>query len=178
MELASDESQQVVVRRVRPQSPAAAAGIEPGDHVLATEGVQVTSVYQAIRPILARQPGDTLELLISKHDTGETRKVSVVLGGGVALPAASLGQLGRLVRPKLEVEGMAGGYRSRAGSQVREFVSSDDEDDVLAPAEAPAPNLDARIRLLEKTLDRYRRVIELQQQQLDEARRKLDQMSD
>src|SRR5262245_47165349 len=49
----------IVAERVTPGGPADKAGIKPGDRVVATDGVAIRSVYQAVLPTLNKQPGDT-----------------------------------------------------------------------------------------------------------------------
>ncbi len=163
---------QVVVGRVNTDSPASRAGIRKGDRVLAADGVKIRSVYQALRPILGKQPGDTISLLI-EHDN-QVRSVQVVLGGGVQLPSAPFENLTRWVQPKIDLEGIAKGvFRTRSATgQVHE---------VFAPGVAPewddeSPASPAnKIELLEKALERYRRVILYLQTELKESRQDRDQ---
>ena len=149
--------EEVVVGRVRPNSPADKAGIQVGDRILAADDVKIRSVYQALRPVLKKQPGDTVKFLVKRHDT--TTPIQVVLGGGIELPSAPFDTLSKLIRPKINLQGLPqGGYRAWTGEgRVRE---------VLAPAASsggdnvPAAATDTeKIKLLEKALDRYRNVI-------------------
>jgi membrane-associated protease RseP (regulator of RpoE activity) len=162
----------IVVSRVYKGSPAEKSGIRVGDRIVAADGVSIRSVYQAVRPTLYKQPGDKMEFVV-EHE-GESRTVEVVLGGGVELPSAPFANLGRYVRPKLELEKVGDGvYASRsAQSTLREVfapsgVPDKPEDDTITAAE--------KIQLLEKALDRYRRAIEYLQDRLARERQERQQ---
>ena len=159
------EADQVVVRRVDADSPAARAGVRVGDRIVAADGVQIRSVYQAVRPVLFKQPGDVMRYLINRE--GNERRVAIKLGGGVELPSATLENLGQYVRPKIDVEGLAKGrFRASSGrGEVREVFAGDPEE---ADAQA-GPRLvtnTEKLQLLERALDAYRNVIAYQQQEL------------
>ncbi len=64
------DGQRVVVSRVQEESPAAKAGIRKGDEVLATDDVKIRSVYQALRPVLRKQPGDCVTFLLVREGAG------------------------------------------------------------------------------------------------------------
>lgn len=155
----------ITVSRVHEDSPAEKAGIRVGDTVLAADGVKIRSVYQAVRPMLYKQPGDKMEFVIDHQ--GDVRAVEVVLGGGVELPSAPFANLGQYVRPKLDLEKVGEGvYASRSGrNTLRE---------VFAPSGLPDPRPSddrtmtsaEKIQLLEKALDRYRGAIEYLQGRL------------
>lgn len=175
MELADDGQQRIMVQRVFPNSPAQQAGVVVGDEVIAADGVQIRSVYQALRPVLARQPGDVLKFRLQSAD-GQTRDVEVVLGGGVELPSAPLERLGELVLPKLRIEGVERGFLARRPGRDS-FVGQPPASEFEAPDAAgeqgaAPPPIDERLRILEKAVDRYRQVIELQQEQLERAERR------
>ncbi len=79
----------VVVARVTKDSPAAKAGFEVGDAVLGTEGMAIRAVYQVVRPLLQKQPGDKMTFAVRKKDTpadSALQSMEVVLGGGIELP--------------------------------------------------------------------------------------------
>ena len=149
---------QIEVVRVEKNSPAEKAGIKKGDRILATDGVQVRSVYQAIRPVLSRQPGDVVRFLVAQRDA--VRSIDVQLGGGDELPAAPFEDLDQYVQPKIQIEGLARGiFRARnAAGGVREVFAPD----ALAEADAKSDkNLSnqEKIELLDRALDSYRAVI-------------------
>ncbi len=156
----------VFVERVAAQSPAASAGIRVGDRVLAADGVKIRSVYQAVRPVLGKQPGDTITFQIARND--EIRDTEVVLGGGIELPSAPFDNLTRLVQPKIDLEQLpGGGYRAKkGGGEIREVFAFPPEPEI-----DPAGELtDARkIELLQTALDRYRAVIVYLQEQLKKS---------
>ena len=174
MSLDSEEDGGIIVRRVVPGGPAAKAGIQVGDHVTATDGIRIRSVYQATVPTLHKQPGDTLRFTIER--SGKPQDIQVTLGGGVELPSLPENQLAEVIQPKVQMR------RDSKGSYVRE----DDKNSThLAPRDdAEGEKLSEgkqsaeKIALLEKAMDRYQKVIELQQQQLKESnasRRQLEE---
>lgn len=147
----------IVVSRVNPDSPAAAAGLQIGDEVLEADGVKIRSVYQALRPVLHKQPGDKIVFRIRRGDT--VRNFEVVLGGGVELPAASFANLQQYVRPKLEVEPVGGGlYASRNEQGTLQELFSPLEPREAATKTQPLTSAE-KIELLEKALDRYQKAI-------------------
>lgn len=171
------EPDQVVVRRVEPDSPADRAGIQVGDRILAAEGVQIRSVYQAVRPVLFKQPGDLMRYVVQRDD--DVRDIAVKLGGGVELPSATLENLGQYVRPKIDVEGLARGrFRASSGrGEVREVFAG-------AADEGPLDNVPRRggdnekLRMLERALDAYRNVIEYQQRELGRGAQERKQLEE
>lgn len=82
---ARDDVERVLVERVAPAGPAAEAGLRAGDRIIAADGLNIRSVYEAQRLVLQKQPGDKLALLIQREGAEQT--LEVVLGGGVELPA-------------------------------------------------------------------------------------------
>jgi S1-C subfamily serine protease len=156
---AADDAERVFVERVTEAGPAAEAGLRPGDRIIAADGLNLRSVYEAQRAVLQKQPGDKIAFHVQRD--GVERKVEVVLGGGVELPAPPADQnIAEWIRPQLEIEGLGQGrYRSQgAGGEVREVLSppaaegeSDEELRPRTPSE--------EIALLQKALDRYRQAI-------------------
>jgi serine protease Do len=65
-----------LVSEVSPGGPAARAGIEPGDIVVAIDGVEVDDGYDLLRQILRRDVGAALRLQVLRD--GDSRVVSVV----------------------------------------------------------------------------------------------------
>ncbi|MCA9177674.1 MAG: serine protease [Planctomycetales bacterium] len=147
----------VIVQRVREGGPAERAGIGEGDEVLSVDGVQIRSVYEAVRPVLSRQPGDELLFRVSNM-TGK-RDIKLVLGGGVVLPSPSLETMSDLIRPKLNIEGLPGGVRVRTNDGSRDLAATDND--------APEP-AETSMQLLQRALERYQRVIAIQQQELQQ----------
>ncbi|MCI0359831.1 MAG: trypsin-like peptidase domain-containing protein [Planctomycetaceae bacterium] len=153
---------QIVVKRVFAGGAAEKAGIMVGDVVLATEGVAIRAVYQAMLPTLYKQPGDTMTFRIQRN--AKVSDIQVVLGGGVEVSSAPLEMLSGLMQPRVQVVKEAGGYVARRpGDTVREVFQPALPADEAAPAAATPAQ---KIALLEKALDRYRSVIEFQQRQL------------
>lgn len=54
-----------VVAEVEPDSPAAAAGIQPGDRIVAVDGEPVQEFYE-VQEILTRRPGETVTLTLER----------------------------------------------------------------------------------------------------------------
>ncbi len=155
---------EVRVARVTAGSPADRAGIQVGDRVLAVNGVHIRSVYQAIRPVLIRQPGDRVVFTLERG--GEQREVAVVLGGGVEVPRGRWNDIAQFVRPKIEWKqvDVARGIRARRKVDPAVAASSPDSDTEVARRQA----------LLEKSLERYQAALKALQERLQksEAERK------
>jgi hypothetical protein len=171
----------VLVERVTDDGPAAAAGLKEGDRIIAADGLNIRSVYEAQRTVLQKQPGDKIAFLVQRG--AAEHKVEVVLGGGVELPAPPADQnIADWIRPQLDIEGLGQGrFRTQDGrGEVREvFAPPPDAED----AEDEAENDDLRprtpaeqIALLQKALDRYRQAIVYLKNEL--ARREQDRQED
>ncbi len=156
MVLEGDESG-ITVKRVTEGSPAEKAGIHVGDKVVAADGVKIRSVYQAVRPVLFKQPGDVVTFVV-EQESG-VRSVDVVLGGGVSVEPGPEGIIAKLFEPKVVVDG-----RAALGNGRRGGIG-----EVFAPTDEPETATSDPRELLEKALDRYRSVIVYQQAQLADA---------
>jgi S1-C subfamily serine protease len=87
----------VVVRRLEKESPAALAGLREGAQILEVEGVRIRSPLEVYKAILARQPGDLLQILVRQadHDGNDAdKKLAIKLGDGTGPPVrvAPLGE--------------------------------------------------------------------------------------
>jgi S1-C subfamily serine protease len=167
------EEEAIVVQRLTVGGPAEKAGFKVGDQILTTDGVAIRSVYQAVLPSLYKQPGDTMTFRTMRE--GAERDVKVVLGGGVEFSSAPFDLLADLIQPKVQLQrDPRGGYLARGGGMgLRQLASPPLPDDEPALA---APTSAEKLALLEKALDRYRTVIELQQRQLaDEQKHRQSQ---
>jgi S1-C subfamily serine protease len=98
--LESEESDEIIVKRIDADGPAAKAGIQKGDRVLAVDGIQIRSIYQAWSPTFCKQAGDTLTYRVRRGD--RTHDVVVVLGGAVEMDSLPADKLSEIVQPKLE----------------------------------------------------------------------------
>lgn len=163
------EGEAIVVQRLTAGGPAEKAGFKVGDQIVSTEGVAIRSVYQAVLPSLYKQPGDTMSFRVQREDG--KHEVKVVLGGGVELSSAPFDLLADLVQPKVELQrDPRGGFIARTPrAGVREVFSPPFPDEELPAGTAPM-NAE-KLALLEKALDRYRTVIELQQRQLQDEQK-------
>jgi S1-C subfamily serine protease len=167
----------VVVKKVTGSGPAEKAGIRQGDEILAADGIEIRSVYQAVRPLLYKQPGDVMQFLV-RNPQGEVRSVKVVLGGGVLLPSAPSVKLANLIEPKVIVSGQTAPHVTRRGAEIAEVAVGQDGDAQAegqdsssggGPTGETIAALQQKIRLQEKALDRYRSAIAAQQAQIAEA---------
>ncbi len=73
-----DDVRGALISGVDEESPAAEAGIEDGDVVIAIEGEEVADADDLVRLIGEREPGDKVEVVVLRD--GERRKMKVVLG--------------------------------------------------------------------------------------------------
>jgi serine protease Do len=162
VDLDSDEHG-IFVRRVHAKSPAEKAGIAVGDRIVATEGVKIRSVYQAVLPTLRKQPGD-LFLFRIKRD-GKERDVPLVLGGGMELSTAPLDLLGGIVQPKISIQSdKRGSYSFGSGrGAVKDLAAHD------APV-AGGEKASER-QLLEKANERLHATIEALQKRIESLER-------
>ena len=69
----------VALRGVRPNGPAAAAGLRAGDTVTALDGRGVTKPQEAIAELYLRRPGDTVTVTMVRD--GAVQTVMLVMGG-------------------------------------------------------------------------------------------------
>jgi putative serine protease PepD len=70
---------------VAPGSPAAKAGLKPGDLITAVNGTKITSTDNFIATVFGDKPGQTVTLTIKRD--GQTMQVKVTLGDRPAAPA-------------------------------------------------------------------------------------------
>jgi serine protease Do len=116
-----------LVANVEPDSPAAKAGLRPGDVVLAVNGKPLDSVKALARAVADTRPGSTLTLEVSREQ--KTRDLTVVIGsppgdGQVAStgdPAGAGGtpRLGLALAPLTpEMRAQYGIYKGREGVVV------------------------------------------------------------
>jgi serine protease Do len=164
----------IVVERVTPGGPAEKAGIKPGDEIVATDGIAIRSVYQAVLPTIYKQPGDTTAFRI--HREGMVHDVNVILGGGVEVSSAPADFLADLLQPKVRLarDGEGAIVTSRGKPASAAVAISPPLPDDAPPTAAPTAT--DKIALLEKALSRYQAVIELQQKQLaDEQKTRREQ---
>lgn len=156
MVLAGKSEGEVVVERVTNGGPADKAGIQPGDTILATDGVRTRSVYQAVRTAMFKQPGDNIVFACQRDDTVEEKKV--VLGGGVVLPSAPGIKLSNFIREK-------GDNAIADSGGLRHLAEVYDPGDDQANSDDPTTLQGKQLELLKKAMDRYQRVIAFMQEQ-------------
>jgi S1-C subfamily serine protease len=170
-----DQPEQVIVERVVRDGPADKVGVQAGDRVVSVDGQRIRWVYEALQPVLQRQPGDSLKMVVVRDD--QKIPLELVLGGGITLPAGS------------NLDSLGGNARRLSVSRVgeNEFAVHDnhgsvrslrfDENGADVTKTEPQP-----IDVLQKAVDRYGRAIvtmrdELQQRD-QEQRAALKRISD
>jgi S1-C subfamily serine protease len=143
----------VVVEKVTEGGPADKAGVKVGDQVVAADGLNIRSVYQAVVPLMRKQPGDTLSLLV-EQPMGR-REIEVTLGGGIELPASHqfAGAVG-LIDPRVQVARVGPGSFDvqSANGGVRNLA-------IEPPGEKPE-SVDQRVLLLQRAIERYASLIQ------------------
>lgn len=163
----------VSVERLVAGGPAEKAGLTVGDQVLEVDGATIRSVYQAVFPSLYKQPGDTMKFRVArtgKDQVTTEHTLEVVLGGGVEIQSLPQQLITQLLEPRLQLEKNAAGQvvSKRPDRPASEVVAPPLPDQPEDPSLASPQQ---KILMLEKALDRYRLVIEYQQQQLQESRK-------
>ncbi len=74
----------VTIQKVAPKSPAASAGIVPGDQIVEVEGRAIAGTKaRELEPLMRKKVGQTLHLLL-KHPSGGSFKANLI---AVAKPA-------------------------------------------------------------------------------------------
>jgi len=162
---AGDMLGKVVVGRVQKEGPADKAGIQEGDEVTAVDGINIRAVYQAIAPVLRKQPGDAVAFSVRRNM--EEQECRVILGGGIELPPnQQLARAPGVVDPRVVVQRVG---RDRFGLQQGETIRNlavvptlPEED---PPQADPLPP-DRRVELLEKAVDRYQAMMVLMREEL------------
>jgi serine protease Do len=163
----------VVVQRITAGGPAEKAGLKVGDRVVAADGVAIRSAYEAVRPTLYKQPGDSVRYRVIRvsNEKEAEHECEVILGGGVELPRLSHNDLGQLFRPRVEVGRRDGQYFAQTGrGHLREVGAEPLASDQEPPA---APTAEQKIDLLSKFLERQQAVIEIQQREIRSLREEL-----
>jgi serine protease Do len=168
-----DSPRGALVNQVEPDMPAARAGLEPGDVILAVDGESVDDSAVLSRLIAARKPGERVKLALLR--AGEKRQIEVSLAEapGAAVAAADEargaedGRLGVVVSALPAGAGGRGvlveavsGAAARAGIRAGDMILAVGATPVASPADlaslvASAP---ARVALLVQREDGARYV--------------------
>jgi len=144
-----------VIASCRQGSPAARAGLRPGDRILAIDGHAVARVADARQRIVPRHAGDTIRIEIARGDTAqETRSFEATLVatmppwrqamlGLVAAPAAADADAGTAAGVTVEWV-LPEGPADRAGVQVGDVIEACAAADAAAVAGDEATLRDTR----------------------------------
>ena len=131
-----------LVANVEPDSPAAKAGLKPGDVVLAVNGRPLESVKALARAVADTRPGSTLTLQVSREQ--QTRDVQVVIGSppgaGQVAAAAEQADAGSAPRLGLALAPLTEQTRARLG------IEKEAQGVVVARVEQDSPAAQAGIR--------------------------------
>lgn len=121
----------VVVRAVRPGSPAEALNLQPGDRIELMNGLRVNSKEEMRGLLRSLRPGQTLELLYYKLGSAKPARATVVLAERPALsrfrpvsPGAAVGG-DRMVRPLVinpEIRAAMRGHRRAVAQQLSHLM--------------------------------------------------------
>lgn len=148
------ENERVLVSHVTEDSAAFQAGIQAGDRVIAADGRIVRSVYDAIRPTLYKQPGDTLRLTLERD--GETRERVVTLSGMIELKSDALELLDELAR-----------LRQKEFARREEATPTTDEDSGLEGIRDGASRREAIPHRDDELIESYRNMVGILQRQVE-----------
>jgi membrane-associated protease RseP (regulator of RpoE activity) len=159
----------VLVERVDPRGPAAAAGIKAGDFIVETDGLKIRSAYQAIDLILKKQPGDRMAFTVQRNN--QPHRFDVLLDGG-AMPVAEIPQSEAAVAvgPQLRVRRSDNGEIRIRDNSSPAAVSSDREDGETRRS------VGNEAELLRLQLEAYERVIEGMQKEIGLLRRETSEL--
>jgi hypothetical protein len=114
--------------------------------------VKIRSVYEVIRPLLAKQPGETMQFVV-QQSAGE-RRVSVVLDGGAVINEAPTFVASSNVAPAGVVEVRELGFPAKAFNVTRGENTSR-----AATITQPVATSE-QVEILQKQLDRYGTALE------------------
>lgn len=131
----SGASQDVVVRYVVPDGPAAKAGLRVGDVVESLDGRAASSVFEAAKHVATRKPGDAVEFRVRRE--GQSLACVVTLAEGDEDPTFS--------------------FAGKKGPAAPAKSSVGDEQDLVAEFRRQLRQRDDRIARLEAELAELRR---------------------
>lgn len=130
-ENAFDQQGGVVVRAVRPGSPAESLNLQPGDRIELMNGLRVNSKEEMRALLRSLRPGQSLEILYYKAGSAEPDRATVVLAARPARlksnPISPGGAFGgdRMVRPLVinpEIRAAMRGHRRAVVQQLSEMA--------------------------------------------------------
>jgi S1-C subfamily serine protease len=147
----------VIVQYVEKGGPAEKAGIRQGDQVLAAEGVKIRSVYEVIRPLIAKQPGDKMRLVVQQ---GEAQKaIDIELGGGSIVQESAAYAQAAGTAPAGEVKIVELSMGPKAFNVTREGQAANGNAKGVSPEKQ-------QLEILQRAVDRYGVALETMQSEL------------
>ncbi len=149
---------EVFIQRLAPGGPAQKAGLQPGDRILAADGLQVRSVYQVVSLVLKKQPGDQITLTVLRD--GKALRVPVVLGGAQVFQGEQWNRALRLAPRRLQI--------SITGRQVYEIHTR-------PQVQASQHQLPPEARLFAEQARRFAALIETLRRQLRQREEQIRQ---
>lgn len=154
----SDLDGRITVVRVEENGPAFRAGLRKNDEIVEVDGIEIRSVYQAIRPTLFKQPGDEMKFTI-QNQAGETVEKTVVLGGESTFKPAALADIGDYIVPQIVFK-----------SSAQKTFGLTLPDPSVAMNEGKSAT-QSQVELLQKAVEAYQSAIDFQQRQLLDSKK-------
>ena len=154
----SDIDRRITVVRVEENGPAFRAGLRKNDEIVEVDGIEIRSVYQAIRSTLFKQPGDEMNFTI-RNQAGELLEKTVVLGGESTFKPAALADIGNYIVPQIVFK-----------SSAQKTFGLTLPDPSVAMTEGKSAT-QSQMELLQKAVEAYQSAIEFQQRELLDSKK-------
>lgn len=164
-----EEEGTVRVERITPGGPADVAGIKEGDLILATDDRKIRSAYQAVSSIVAKLPGDSVNLVVERN--GEVQEYVVRLGSSSVVEAAASNVPGEAGRNPSYLK-----IRAPDANRLQ-VTSNSGAEEVAVDPQNPNQSARAEIRYLRERLAAYERLTQELQKEIDTRREMQEEMS-
>ena len=157
-----DVKGKIVVVRIDDDGPAYKAGIRMGDRISKVEGFEIRSVYQVVRPVLSRQPGDEMEFTVNRENQ-DPKQMKVLLGGESTFKPSALADISKYVVPQIVLKKQK--FETLPPRFPEQLVNTDGK-------EKSETELSEK-ELLSRAIEAYQAAIAFQQRRLMETEKKL-----